>query len=275
MSRYDSSKVVILPVPYEKTVTYVGGTAMGPAAIISASSQVEWYDEEIDDEVCRVGISTVEPVSFVGKSGEEAIGEISNRVSKLISDKKFPISLGGEHTVTLGCVRGIKEHVGEFGILQLDAHADLRDSYLGDRLSHASVIRRVSELGITTVGLGIRSVCKEEVDYIKKNRATVFFDRILHENGWPLKEVLKLLPNKVYVTIDVDGFSPSIVPSTGTPEPGGLDWYGTLSFLKSIFAQKDIIGLDVVELAPIDGLHFADFSMAKLVYKLIGYRFNS
>lgn len=275
LSRYDKAKVAVLPIPYEKTVSYGGGTANGPSAIISASSQVEWYDEEIGTEACEVGIATLEPVSLSGKSGDEVIAEIAKRTSKIMADKKFPVSLGGEHSVTLGCVKGVLEHVKGFGVLQLDAHADLRDSYQGDRLSHASVIRRVRGLGIPTVALGIRSVCPEEVDYIKKEKALVVYDRTIHEEGWPLKRVLKVLPQKIYVTIDVDGFSPFIVPSTGTPEPGGLPWYETLAFLKSIFAQKEVIGLDVVELAPIEGLHYPDFSMAKLIYKLIGYRFFS
>lgn len=273
LSGYEKSQVAVLPIPFEKSVSYGGGTALGPSAIIKASSQVEWYDEEIDKEVCEVGISTVEPVSFASMSGADAVKTIAKRVSNIANDGKFFVGLGGEHTVTAGCVMGLREKFKEFGVLQLDAHADLRDSYQDDKYSHASVIRRVRDLGIPTAALGIRSVCQEEVDYIRNGKVPIYYDRLIHENGWPLDKILKELPEKVYVTIDVDGFSPSIVPSTGTPEPGGLSWYETLSFLKSVFTRKEIIGFDVVELAPIKGIHFADFSMAKLIYKLIGYRF--
>lgn len=273
LSSYGPARVAVLPIPFENSVSYGGGTAKGPAAIIEASSQVEWYDEEIGSEACEAGIATVSPVACKSMGGEEVVKEVAKRTAKLISDGKFPVSLGGEHTVTAGCVMGILESCKDFGVLQLDAHADLRDSYQGDRFSHASVIRRIRELGIPTVGCGVRSICQEEVDYIEREKVAVFYDRIINQDGWPVERIIKALPKRVYITIDVDGFSPSVVPATGTPEPGGLSWYQTLSCLREIFAQKDVIGLDVVELAPIEGLHFADFSMARLIYKLIGYRF--
>ncbi|OGQ35301.1 MAG: agmatinase [Deltaproteobacteria bacterium RIFCSPHIGHO2_12_FULL_43_9] len=275
LSTYGSSRVAVLPIPFEKSVSYGGGASKGPDAIIQASGQVEWYDEEINAEACQVGIATAAPVVCKNITGEEAVKEIAKRTSKLISDGKFPVGLGGEHTVTAGCVMGMLKECKDFGVLQLDAHADLRDSYQGDRYSHASVMRRVREFGLPIAAVGIRSLCQEEVEYIKREKIAVFYDRVVNKDGWPLEGVINALPKRVYITIDVDGFSPSVVPATGTPEPGGLPWYETLSFLKQIFAQKDVIGLDVVELAPIEGLHFADFSMAKLIYKLIGYRFIS
>ncbi|MFC2075418.1 agmatinase [Bdellovibrionota bacterium] len=273
ISSYDSAKVAVLPIPYEATTTYGKGTVRGPEAIISASSQLECFDEEIKGEACQVGIATLDPVDFSGEVGQEAIEKIKKRASEVIGDGKFLVGLGGEHTVTLGLVGGILEHSSDFGVLQIDAHADLRESYEGDPYSHASVMRRIHDLGVTTIGVGIRSLCTEEMDYIGQAKVPVYFDRIIHENGFPLKDVLKNLPDKVYITIDVDGFAPSLVPATGTPEPGGLPWYETLSFLKSIFKEKSVLGFDVVELLPRPGFEYVDFAMAKLINKLIGYRF--
>ncbi|HLB59237.1 MAG TPA: agmatinase [Bdellovibrionota bacterium] len=273
ISRYSSAQVAVLPVPYEATTSYGQGTALGPQAIIEASSQVEWYDDELQGEACNVGIATLEPVDFRGSSGKVAIAEMERRMAKIAGDKKFPVALGGEHSVTYGLVRGVAQTHKDFGVLQLDAHADLRNEYQNDPFSHASVMRRIRELGTPTVSVGVRSVSKEEMDYIQSESVPVFFDRVIHQEGLPVEKILKLLPERVYLTIDVDGFSPSIVPSTGTPEPGGLPWYETLAFLRRVFKEKDVIAMDVVELSPKEGMIWADFSMAKLIYKLIGYRF--
>jgi len=267
-SSYEKSKAVILPVPYEGTVTYGKGTANGPKAIIEASKNMELYDIELDKEIYDVGIHTLKELK-VEKKPEDVINQVYDSVKKIINDNKFPVVLGGEHSITLGAVKASKEKYDNLSVLQIDAHSDLRDSYDGTKFSHACVMRRVIEI-CPIIQVGIRSMDIDETKFIKKiAHKNIFFAKDMHNNWYD--KAIKLLTNNVYITIDVDGLDPSIMPSTGTPEPGGLLWYQTINFLRKIAENKNIVGFDVVELSPIKENHAPDFLAAKLTYKLIGY----
>lgn len=271
-SPYESSRVIILPVPMEETATYLKGTARGPAAILQASANMELYDEELRWEPWRVGIFTHPEVK--GEGVESHLGAISKVASRLLSDGKFIVALGGEHTLTLGLLPPLKERFGDLTVLQLDAHADLRYEYEGNRLSHACVMRRIREMGLRTVQAGIRSMSQEEADCVSGEGASIFYAREIRQDpSWPDK-VIESLGERVYLTIDVDFFDPSCVPATGTPEPGGFSWYETLDFLKKLAEQRELVGADVVELCPKKGDVTSDFLAAKLVYKIIGYTFH-
>ncbi len=258
----------IVPVPYEKTVSYGNGTAKGPAAIIEASSQLERFDGTSDPGA--EGIYTWPAVDCSGRP-EKVIDLISRNVKAILALKKIPVVLGGEHTVTWGVIKGYLD-AGEkdFGVVQIDAHADLRDAYEGDKYSHASVMRRVVEAGVPLVQLGNRAYCEEEVAARKKHKVLAF-----DANHLVPKNVSKIrlpanFPRKVFFTVDVDGIDPSVLPATGTPVPGGLGWYQTLGLFESVARQRRIIGFDVMEFAPIPGFHAFDFAAAMLTYKLMG-----
>lgn len=267
-SSYKKSKAVILPVPYEGTVTYGKGTANGPKAIIESSKNMELYDIELDKEISNVGIHTLKELK-VEKQPENVISQVYDSVKKIINDNKFPVVLGGEHSITLGAVNALKEKYNNLSVLQIDAHSDLRNSYEGTMFSHACVMRRVIET-CQIVQVGIRSMDIEEAEFIKKtNHKNIFFAKDMH-NNWQDKAI-NLLTNNVYITIDLDGLNPSIMPSTGTPEPGGMLWYQTINFLRKVAENKNIVGFDVVELAPVKENHAPDFLAAKLTYKLMGY----
>lgn len=277
-SSYENSKILIYSAPLENTVSYGGGTKNGPKEIIKASHYVEFYDEELDRELCfEKGIATLPINGFENQKSKNAINKIEKDISNLIAENKFVVLLGGEHTVTLGSVKAHHNAYDNLSILQFDAHSDLRDSYEGSIYSHASVIRRVYEFNKNIIQVGIRAQSKEESDLIKQSNIKTFYARDIRREESQKKwqnEVLKGLSDYVYVTFDVDVFDPSVVSATGTPEPGGLYWDETLDIIKLIGKKKKIVGFDVVELAPSKYHTVSNFIAAKLVYKMLNYAYQ-
>lgn len=279
-SSFENSRVAIVSAPYEHTVSYGGGTRNGPEAIIKASQFVEFYDEEFDRELCfEQGICTIEPIDFGGKANKDALDMIYEQVKELLDKDKFVITLGGEHTISSAPIRAHHEKYPNMSVLQFDAHSDFRDSYEGSKYSHASIMARAAEFfpnhKITQVG--IRAQCIEEANFIKENKVNTFYAnairRGVHGQDWQ-QSVVDTLSDEVYITFDVDYFDPSIMPATGTPEPDGFLYHETLDLLRKIKAAgKRIVGFDVVELAPMEGLSHPDILTASLIYKMlnIGY----
>jgi len=270
---YSDASYVIQSVPYEHTSSYLQGSANGPAAIINASQFVEFYDEETNTEAFKSGIATLEQIEFEGKFDQEAIDLIEEKTLKLLEDQKFVFSLGAEHTVTLGLVKAHKKYHSRFSVLQIDAHSDLRQSYNGNKFSHASVMARVHELeGITLSQVGIRAQCKEEADLIKSSAkiTTAYAYQIRNNPNW-IKGLMDSLQDKVYITIDADGFDPSIMPAVGTAEPNGLFWNETLELLREVISKKIVIGVDIVECAPFQNSILSEYTLAKLAYKIITF----
>jgi agmatinase len=264
----EQARFHVVPVPYEKTVSYGHGTALGPGAIIESSSQLERYDGLSDPGA--EGIYTWPSVDCSGKP-EDVIDLIANAVRKILELKKIPVVLGGEHTVTWGVIKGyLDAGIKDFGVVQIDAHADLRDAYEGDKYSHASVMRRVVEAGVPLVQLGNRAFCEEEREARKKHKVRAFDAIDIVPRGISKISLGKSFPKKVFFTVDVDGIDPSVLPATGTPVPGGLTWYQTLGLFESVAKQRRIIGFDVMEFAPIKDFHAYDFAAAVLTYKLMG-----
>jgi len=274
-SRYATSRAVIFPIPLERTTTYEHGTRNGPAAILAASRNMELYDEELGLEPYKkIGIATLPPMDTMEGPLEDVLVQISAAQSALLDDGKFPVALGGEHSLTPSLVAAAAKKYENLSVLQIDAHADLRDSYQGNRASHACAMRRVVET-CPAVQVGIRSLCVEEARDLPKLRTKIYWAKDIARiplKRWIAKVVSDLSP-RVYLTIDLDGFDPSFVPATGTPEPGGLDWYQVTSLIRAVAARKQIVGMDVVELLPHPGDHASDFLAAKLVYKCLGYIF--
>jgi len=269
-NNYDSARFVVLPVPYEKTTSYMKGAAKGPAAIIDASRYLELYDEELDYNPAESGIHTLKPLSVNAKP-EVMISRVKETVLRILVDGKTPIVLGGEHSITAGAVAAIRVHHGDFSILQFDAHADLRDNYHDSRFSHACTMARAREHA-DSVQVGIRSVGVDESDLVKKLRGDgrlYFASDILKRDC--TSDIIAGLKDKVYITFDVDCLDPSIMPSTGTPEPGGLGWYQTLGIIREISRKRTVVGFDVMELMPNRQNRSPDFTAAKLTYKMIGY----
>lgn len=258
----------VLPVPYEKSVSYGGGTALGPKAILKASWQLEQWDGK--SKPCDQGIYTC-PTIDCSVEAEQVIDNIAAATKKIVEQGGMPVVFGGEHTVTYGVLKGLKAAgITDFGIVQIDAHADLREAYDGDPLSHASVMKRAVDMGIPLYQLGIRAFCEEEMGY--REQFGVFYQDAeeLVPNNITSIELPKDFPKKVFFTVDVDGLDPSVFPSTGTPVPGGLGWYQTLSLFESVAQQREIIGFDIMEFAPIKGFHAYDFAAAMLTYKMMG-----
>jgi len=280
-SDYETARAAVLPVPFERTTTWGKGTARGPQAILTASTALELYDEELDAESHRRGIATLPPFVPDAFDLAEALAEIRAEARKVLADGKFLVTLGGEHSLTLAPARAAAEiHGGstQVGVVQFDAHADLRSSYEGTPYSHASVMRRIVEDGFPTLALGIRSLSAPEAGLIRDRRLAVIWGHELEPRSGGaaveerFAELLQKLPEKVYLTFDIDYFDPSVVPATGTPEPGGGTWYPTLRLLRRLFESKEVVAMDLVELAPIGGQPASDFLAAKLVYKCLGYR---
>ncbi len=275
---YASARVAILPIPYEATTTYRKGCENGPAAILEASQEVEDYDEEFDREIWQVGIWTHRPVADTrqGKvSAEQMLQETQAALAPMIADGKFVISLGGEHSITAGVVEAYRQAYPHepFTVVQVDAHGDLRHEYEGSLYNHACVMKRIVDMGLPTVQVGIRSMCREEAELIKERQLRVFRAReIAQDPTWMDRAIAAIPTRKVFFTIDLDGIDPTLIPGVGTPEPGGLNWYSLTTFLRRIFEQHEVIGGDVMELAPIEGSVVSEFTAAKLVYKLIGYQ---
>ena len=270
-SGFEESKVLILPVPYEATVSYMGGTRFGPRGLIHASRFVELYDAQIDGEPYKIGVHTMPELMLSGAGPAEALGELRRTMDALLDTGKFVMLLGGEHSISGPPIEAHADRLGKrrLTVLQLDAHADLRTEYEGTPLSHACVMHRVHER-VDLVQVGIRSLTAEERALQRDKGMDVVFGHQLHAEPW-VDRAVGALGRDVYVTIDVDYFDPALMPSTGTPEPGGGTWDQTIAFLERVFRERTVVGCDVVELAPIPGLAAPDFLAAKLVYKLIGF----
>ena len=267
---YDKAKIVILPAPFDATSTWIKGADKGPAAIIDASANMETYDIETNSEVYKQSIFTDKPIKEK-KSPEKMVAELKARVLRHLKNKKFVVTLGGEHSISAATIEAHTESFDNLSILQLDAHADLRDEYLGSKYNHACVMARARKIA-PIVQVGIRSMDSSEQKNMDKGR--VFFAQDIHDNNNWFGKSLKKLTKNVYLTIDLDVFDPAILPSTGTSEPGGLGWYQTLDFLKLLIKQKNVVGFDVVELCPNPTNKAPDFLAAKLIYKLLSYKFE-
>ncbi len=268
-------KVIIVPFGLEKTVSYGGGTRNGPKEIIKASHQVELYDEELKCEPFKkIGIKTLKPIK-IKKNINKAINQIAQINQKILDNKLFPITLGGEHSITPGCIKPFAKKYKKLTLLHFDAHADLRESYAGEKFSHASAIKRcIDHKNISVISFGIRNISAEEIPILKKNKKRISIYWAKDKKKWDLKKFKKQIKNRdVYITFDVDGFDSSIMPATGTPEPGGIFWDEALEIIKIASKNSKIVGADVNELAPIKGFNSYNFLVAKLVYKILSYKF--
>jgi len=269
-------KVVVVPFGLEKTVSYGGGTKNGPKEIIKASHQVELYDEELNYEPHKkIGIKTLKPFK-IDKNINKALKKISLINENILKKKKFPLVLGGEHSITPGCIIPFTKKFKNICLLHFDAHADLRESYLGEKYSHASAIRRCLDYkNVSLISFGIRNISEGEIPFLKKNskRINIFWAK--DKKKWNLSTFKKMIKNKtVYLTFDVDGFDSSIMPATGTPEPGGLFWNESLEIIKIAAKNSNIVGADINELSPIKGFNSYNFLVAKLAYKILAYKFH-
>jgi agmatinase len=274
-SQYATSRAVVFPVPLERTTSYEHGTRNGPAAILAASRNMELYDEELELEPYKeIGIHTLPAIDTSDGTLDEVITEIFTAQLGLLEDGKFTVALGGEHSLTPPLVSATAKKFKDLSVLQIDAHADLRDEYHGNPASHACAMRRVVEV-CPAVQIGIRSLSVEEAQAIPHLNTSIYWAKDIARaplKSWIAKVLADLSPN-VYLTIDLDGFDPAFVPATGTPEPGGLDWVQVTSLIRAVADHKKIVGMDVVELLPQPGDHASDFLAAKLVYKCLGYIF--
>lgn len=269
---FDKASIAILPVPFDGTVSYRTGTRNGPGAIIEASRNMELYNEESGGEISDFGVFTLDELEPTLQSPEAMTLRVRDAMRGIMKAEKFPIMLGGEHSITIGAVEAMSEKHPDLSVLQFDAHSDLRDSYWGTRYSHASAMRRVMDFAPVTQ-VGIRSASKEEESRLRENAERIFrAEKIVGQTGW-LDRMIGSLSDEVYITMDLDALDPSIMPSVGTPEPGGLLWYETLEILKSVCRKKKVVGFDIVELLPNPNNIAPDFLAAKLVSKLIGYVF--
>ena len=268
-------KVIVVPFGLEKTVSYGGGTKNGPKEIIKASHQVELYDEELNCEPYKkIGIKTLKPFK-IDKNIKKALNKMS-KINKEILDKNlFPITFGGEHSITPGCIDPFTKKFKDICLLHFDAHADLRESYNGEKFSHASAIRRCLDYSnVSVISFGIRNISQSEIPFLKKNSSRIDIFWAKDKSKWNLNKFKKLIKNKtVYLTFDVDGLDSSIMPATGTPEPGGLLWDETLNIIKIAAKNSKIVGADINELAPIKGFNSYNFLVAKLAYKILSYKF--
>lgn len=269
-SLYNHSPIVVLPVPYDGTSTWIKGADKGPEAILTASANMELYDIETDAEVCTLGIHTALPIDHSGNPDTLA-DKIEKKVTELLNDHKFPVLLGGEHSVSIGSFRAFAHHFDHFSILQIDAHSDLRNEYEGSEYNHACVMARATEVAPITQ-VGIRSMCIEEKEIMDSER--IFFRQGIRTNANWMQEVSDQLSKNVYITIDLDAFDPSIMPSTGTPEPDGLLYNEVLELLKKVNKEHTIVGFDVVELCPNEANKAPDFLTAKLIYQLLSMKFR-
>lgn len=276
-SSRDHSKVAIIPCPYEATVSYGRGTANAPKAVLAASKQVELFDDELWTESHVIGIQTCPEVQMEPVLGqqEQPFQPLYEAVSKVVTEGKFPIVIGGEHSLTVGPVRYFAERYPDLSILQIDAHGDLRASYEGNPYSHASVSFHLYKLMQNPIltNVGVRNISHEEVMWLEneKPNVNIFWARKMAK--WNFHEIVNTLSNNVYLTIDVDGLDSSIMPATGTPEPGGMSWIQLCELIKVLCVRKNVVGADIVELSPIPNMHAPDFLVAKLLYKMIGYKY--
>ena len=267
---YDESEIVILPVPYDETSTWMRGADKGPDAILEASVNLEFYDIETTSQAHLKGINTVDPV--LEKETPEILEKaVYNRTMSLLNDKKFPVIIGGNHTVPIGAFRAFSEFYDDLTILQLDAHADLRQEYEGSELNHACAMARAREYA-PIVQVGIRSMSVGELPFADMER--IFFSHQLYTDKTLYSKAIEKLTKNVYITVDLDIFDPSLMPSTGTPEPGGPDYFELMHFLREVVRRRKVVGFDVVELCPSAANKAPDFIAAKIIYQLLSYRFS-
>ncbi len=266
---YSASGIIIVPVPYDETSTWIKGADKGPDAIMAASVNLEFYDVETESEAHLNGIHTIDPVTEK-RSPEELVNEVYKVILTLLNDGKFPVLVGGNHTVTIGSVRAFSERFRNLSVLQLDAHTDLRPEYEGSTFNHACSMARVREYA-PVIQVGIRSMAAEEMPFI--DRGKLFFAHELYHKKELYSKALEKLSDNVYITLDLDVFDPSLIPSTGTPEPGGPDYFEIMHFLKDVINERNVVGFDVVELCPSTVNKAPDFVAAKIIYQLLSYRF--
>ncbi|MDX1643721.1 MAG: agmatinase [Thermoanaerobaculia bacterium] len=267
-----ASAVRLLPIPFERTTSYGQGTGGGPAACLTASQQVELWDEELGYDPSVAGIATLPSLVSEESDLDRAVAGLESAVAERLEDDRLLIAVGGEHTVTVPCYRAAANRWGPLGVVQFDAHADLRDTYQGSPLSHACVMRRLLDEGAETLAIGIRSLSEPEAELVAaRDLAVVWGSELERLRPEAFEALLDRLPPRLYLTFDVDYFDPSLVPGTGTPEPGGGQWYPTLALLRTLFRRKAVVAADVVELAPLEGQRHSEFLAAKLLYKLAGY----
>jgi len=267
---YRRARFAVLPMPYDATATFGVGSRDGPQAIIHASRQVEEHDADLGRGAFRAGIATLDPLEPDVRGPEAMQERVFRAARRVVRDGKFLIGLGGEHGVTAGLVRAVRTGHAELSVLQIDAHADLRDTYQGSPYSHACVMRRIHDLGVEAVGVGIRSYSREEARFIRAARKKIIPARVCHETDAWMHDVVHALSQTVYVTIDIDGFDPAYAPGTGTPEPGGLDWFQVTDLLAAVAAEKRIVAADVVEVRPQPQSSVTEFLAARLIYRLMG-----
>ena len=272
---YADSRVVIVPAPLEQTVTYGSGTSTAADAILKASAYVELYDEDLKAEPVNIGIFTHAGLSNK-KLQIDFLKDLELLISRILEDDKIPVIIGGEHSISIAPIRAFKHNFSDkFGILQLDAHTDLRDVYKDSVYSHATVMRRAYDEGIPAIAIGIRSLCREEAEFISKHKYPIFYARdIYNHNAW-IQDAVATLPENIYITFDIDALDPSVISNTGTPEPGGLSYYQVLELFQAINKSgKRVIGFDLVEFAPNGESASETFTCAKMIYKMIGLFFR-
>jgi agmatinase len=267
------AKTVIIPIPFEFSTSYGKGTSLGPEKIIEASTYLEFYDEELSCETWKSGIFTA-PALDVQDEPILCLQRIKEIITSYLNEQTFIVAIGGEHSLTAAVHEAFISKYPDLSVLQLDAHSDLRDSYEGSEYSHACVMRRIFERNKNIVGVGIRSQCIEEKEFISDNTIPILYAHEIQDRDIPLSLIEKLKKD-VFITVDADFFDPAIMPAVGTPEPGGFFWYETVAFLKKIFEKKNVVGMDVVEFSPIENLIHPQFLLAKFIYKMIGYKINS
>jgi agmatinase len=269
---FESARAVILPVPVDRTTSYVGGTRNGPHEILQASSHMELWDEEMQVDAHHAGIFTLPEMELPFGELPPLMDEIQRVAGEVFQRDKFLVTLGGEHSITPPLVAAAAARYQGLGVLQIDAHADLRDTYMGTRHNHACAIRRTLEFARVTQ-VGIRSMSTEEAEAASSLGTAIFYDHSMRRDPLWINRVVDTLPETVYITIDVDGLDPAIMPATGTPEPGGLSWYEALALLRATIERRRVVACDVVELSPLPGIMAPNFLCAKLVYKILAYRF--
>jgi agmatinase len=266
---YSGSEIIILPVPYDETSTWMKGSDRGPEAILEASVNLEFYDIETSTEAHLKGIHTVGPL-LEKETPEKLVNAVYSRTLLLLSDNKFPVIIGGNHTVPIGAIKAFSETYDNFSVLQLDAHGDLRQKYEGSEFNHACAMARAREFA-PIVQVGIRSMSVDELPYAKSDR--IFYAHQLYYDKTLYGKAIEKLTDNVYITIDLDVLDPSLMPSTGTPEPGGPDYFEIIHFLRDVISKKNVVGFDVVELCPSAVNKAPDFIAAKIIYQLLSYRF--
>jgi len=266
---YSASRIIIVPVPYDETSTWMKGADKGPDAIMEASVNLEFYDVETDSEAHLFGIHTIEPI-IEKRSPESLVDAVYSKVLFLLNQEKFPVVVGGNHTVSIGSAKAFTEHFGNLSILQLDAHSDLRNEYEGSPYNHACATARMREFA-PVIQVGIRSMSQEEASCADWER--IFLAHELYLDKTKYQKAIDKLTENVYITIDLDVFDPSLIPSTGTPEPGGPEYFEIMNFLKEVIWKKNVVGFDVVELCPSPANKAPDFIAAKIIYQLLSYKF--